>query len=720
MIPKGSADNEVALDIQMPEMVNSLAQLALNSDNFKLQDTASELLLDMAMRREVLQLIVVQAQDSSTAEEEDRLRTVVLLQVLVMMLQRIGKVVWASDIEALVDAMCMPREKEVAMRSATTLLALLDTSDAAVSKRHMRRAAGCRLLEVLSEVLLQSANGSFRGGSKRGQRSDAVLVSVCATMAKQFALRTEYHRQMIDLAFLPALVSVARQSVSELELLRMLMESLMRLYTFLTAYRPPAAEENAMEVANPQMVQLLELGAVDVITACVPQDDQGMSSWGIGFLHEFVSRNVGKMQLTACPGLVHWPSLISRVSVLASTHQWIIRSPLPQAMASIISCLCHSIDVAPMMAECPTIATICVRLLMADVESAHLSAIMAVINATAMSRGFLKLLMADDAIKTRLVELALANGSTSGPMQSYVAKGLVALMYAGQVDAKDVVCNVVALLLRQMESMYLNTLELAFYPISDSDEALSEIMPKGTRLGQQMNTALVLFSAIQVMVAQQGMWTDASVLVFDPLRYFQMGLLGQLAAYIWYSCGLDADLMKSLGIWSSAVNMGVDAVVALYYVVVGEENDVHYRACRKPAQLSQEHTIRMEDISSEHLWFSAVRKGRRLGTLYGDDPRAAGTGGDFPLGLRNMWLHSLLPMIQMPMGVLADSLLVAGLEMQSPETMQCLLYLLCILGCELLVLLRGLTLHALAAINVYTLCRSDAFGLLRMCAKYLR
>ncbi|KAI7818430.1 hypothetical protein BX661DRAFT_174498 [Kickxella alabastrina] len=108
-------------------------------------------------------------------------------------------------------------------------------------------------------------------------------------MAKKFALRTEYHRRMIDLAFLSALLGVARQSVAKLKLLRMLLESLMQLYTFLTAYRLPAAEENATEVANPQMVQLLELGAVDVITLCVRQDDQGMSSWGIGLLHEFVS-----------------------------------------------------------------------------------------------------------------------------------------------------------------------------------------------------------------------------------------------------------------------------------------------------------------------------------------------------------------------------------------------------------------------------------------------
>ncbi|KAJ1877711.1 hypothetical protein LPJ66_012045 [Kickxella alabastrina] len=214
----------------MPEMVNSLAQLALNSDNFKLQDAASELVLDMAMWREMLQLIVAQAQGSSGAEK-GRLRTAVLLQVLVMTPRGVSRVVWAGGIDTLA-----PSEKEVAMRAATTLLGLLGTSDAAVSKLHMRRAAGCRLLEVLREALLQSANGSAQGSSKQRQRSDAVLVLVCAAMATQFALHTEYHRQMIDLVFLPALLSVACQLVSELRLLHMLVESLLRLCTFLMAY----------------------------------------------------------------------------------------------------------------------------------------------------------------------------------------------------------------------------------------------------------------------------------------------------------------------------------------------------------------------------------------------------------------------------------------------------------------------------------------------------
>ncbi|KAJ1944143.1 hypothetical protein GGF37_002333, partial [Kickxella alabastrina] len=130
-------------------------------------------------------LIAAQAQGNSATEEEGRLRTVVLLQVLVMMPQRVGRVARAGSIEALVDAMHTRREKAVAIRAATTLLGLLG---------HIRRGTGCGFLEVLSKALLQSANGLPQGSSKQRQLSDAVLVSVCAAMAKQFALGTEYHR----------------------------------------------------------------------------------------------------------------------------------------------------------------------------------------------------------------------------------------------------------------------------------------------------------------------------------------------------------------------------------------------------------------------------------------------------------------------------------------------------------------------------------------------
>ncbi|KAI7833365.1 hypothetical protein BX661DRAFT_203686 [Kickxella alabastrina] len=198
-------------------------------------------------------------------------------------------------------------------------------------------------------------------------------------------------------------------------------------------------------------------------------------------------------------------------------------------------------------------------------------------------------------------------------------------MYAGQVDVKDVVCNVLVPLLRQMESMYLSTLDLAFYPISDSDEALSEVAIAGTRLGQQMSAVLVLFSAMQVVAAQQGIWMDSGVLVFDVLRYFQLGLLGHLAAYFRYAHRLDADLMKSLGIWSSTVNMGVEAVVVSYYMVVGEEDDAHCRACIKLVQLPQEHKICMEDISI-YRFAARWQTGAEMFNLAGNDMGVDGIG----------------------------------------------------------------------------------------------
>ncbi|KAJ1943148.1 hypothetical protein GGF37_002778 [Kickxella alabastrina] len=181
-------------------MVNSLAQLALHLGNFKLQDIASELVLNMAMRREMLQLIVAQAQGSSATKEEGRLRAVVLLQVLVMMPQRVGRVVQDSG-----------------------------TCDGQPAAGFLSTTGECSIWRLCLHCSVSHAT-----------------------------------------------------------------------------YLPPAAEENATEVANLQMVQLLELGVVNAILAWVLQDDQGVSLWGIGFLHEFVSQSVGKAHLAVSPGLVHW------------------------------------------------------------------------------------------------------------------------------------------------------------------------------------------------------------------------------------------------------------------------------------------------------------------------------------------------------------------------------------------------------------------------------
>ncbi|KAJ2758272.1 hypothetical protein IWQ57_006876, partial [Coemansia nantahalensis] len=257
-------------------------------------------------------------------------------------------------------------------------------------------------------------------------------------------------------------------------------------------------------------------------------DDQGVSSWGIGLLHEFVSRGVGRLELGNSPGIVrslcrklstakyaytnqlilrslwslctssaaalgdatqpaslrrilaifsvsddteahHWGiALVSKLSARPATHRWILDSPLPHALddlmarlpqslrtsllpeiAAIISRLCHSISLAPMMSAHPEIARACRQLMVSDVETAHLATIIAIINATATSRAFLRLIV-DDGIRRQLLHM-LAD-SARDTAQNYAAKGLVALLACGLAAPDDVVFHGLVPFLRRTAS----------------------------------------------------------------------------------------------------------------------------------------------------------------------------------------------------------------------------------------------------------------------------
>ncbi|KAI8320853.1 hypothetical protein GQ54DRAFT_325603 [Martensiomyces pterosporus] len=306
--------------------IDALAHLALSS-NHRLRTAATELLFDSVMTPRMLSLLIAMAGEKE-GNTKSRLRAVTVLQILAQTPARQPKLVAAGALGVLVQGMRCKTDKELVMRSASTLLDLLSQQENRLAERYRRKAASSGLLVVVSEILQANAEiDEQEEDEPESQRSkvhyaDTAMIATCAMITKLYALRTAFHRTMIDLGFLPALLGVAKKSVAELDLVRTVMESIVRLCTYLSAYRA----SDASSEPSPHMAELLDLGAVDVVAVCIRQDDQGVSSWGIGLLHEFVSRGVGKELLAASPGIVRWLCRNLSTSKYAYTNQLILRS----------------------------------------------------------------------------------------------------------------------------------------------------------------------------------------------------------------------------------------------------------------------------------------------------------------------------------------------------------------------------------------------------------
>ncbi|KAJ2810173.1 hypothetical protein H4S07_002821 [Coemansia furcata] len=329
----GSIPSTQTLPAACQELLNSssvnfdsISQLALKSDH-RLRKAAAELLYDNAMRPEMLALIVKTASDVSDGDM--RLRAVTLIrQIALTSTRRRAKIARAGGISALVEGL-RGGDHELALRSGWTIMEFLGTQDAKLAKRFRRKAASCGLLEAVYGILESlgeeekaAAENSGDGMPVAQETRDLSLLGICCNITKVYALRSAFHKQMVDLGYLPVLLCVARSSVGSVECMRIVMESIVRLCTYLSAYK---AEDTSYAV-NSRMVGLLDLGAVEVIAACVRQDDQSVSSWGIGLLHEFVSRGVGKQQLAASPRIVQWLCRKLSTTKYAYTNQLILRS----------------------------------------------------------------------------------------------------------------------------------------------------------------------------------------------------------------------------------------------------------------------------------------------------------------------------------------------------------------------------------------------------------
>ncbi|KAJ2479138.1 hypothetical protein EV174_004105, partial [Coemansia sp. RSA 2320] len=844
----GTSATGPAPGVDVSLSTDALSQLALKS-GYRLRKASAELMFDNAMSPEMLALIIKTASDDSNSEM--RLRVVRLIQAIVQSsTRRMSKVARAGGIEALVNGMRARENNELALSSVVALMEFLNTQEPKLAKKYRRKAADCGLLEAVHDILelngkstaVSGEEGSDSPSSSPPIRSVEVsaLVTACANIAKLYALRSAFHKEMIDLEYLPALLCVAKNSVADMELMRAIMESIVRLCTYLSAYRTTDTNYDI----NPRMTQLLELGAVDVVAACIRQDDQGVSSWGIGLLHEFVSRGVGKQELASSPRVVQWLcrklstakyaytnqlilrslwclcittksslvdvsqphnlrrilcmfvnesdteahywsiALISRVSVYPTTHAWILDSPLPRALkglinslganlratlfpeiANIISRMCHSIPLASVLGNYPDIATACHLLLSTDIENAQLSTAMAIINATATSRGFLKTVVNDDLHQKLLGILVDFKREQA---QNYAAKCLVALLYSDFVPAELVVRKGLLPYLNELCASY-QTVFGKFFPcgVKDEDVEDSELFKwQFKRLSHYLSTASVLLSALQLYLAEvnrQNSHYLADSLAADAvsaLGAYQMCLLAQASAYIvlvldfgntMHDYIADADstreelkrppvLRCSLSEWArSAVN----CFIATYYR--HSTDDAHYQAAvedgarvkRNALPVSAGSDAATHDIDpSCRAWqdSTTIRLDRTADRWTGtasadgavhDQPKSDGHDDDattaalleFTGDMRDPKLRCTMPILRAVLGSLADSL-EPGLMVQAPCVTRRLIWLVRILHHEF-PSLRAVTMRLLSVVDIKSLNESDAAGVVHMACSFL-
>ncbi|KAJ2178373.1 hypothetical protein GGF45_002882, partial [Coemansia sp. RSA 551] len=470
-----------------------------------------------------------------------------LLQALAQSAGRQRRLARAGAIEALVTCVGA-RDKELVLRAASALAEFVGHEDGAAAARFRQRAAAAGILSVVASVLERD--------------TDAVVVTVNANIARVYAQRTQFHGEMVRRGYLAALLRVARRAGADVELQRVVMESMVRLCTYL----------GGADTGTMQLEKLLQGGAADVVAACVRRDDQGVASWGIGLLHEFVSRGVGTLMLARRAGLVralcrrlstakyaytnqlvlrsllclgsasrvamaeiaeppnlrrilavfaiedadahHWGiALVARAAAHVHTHVWILGSPLPRALrdmatrlpqsmratllpeiANIISRMCHSAALAPAHAAHDELAETCRLLMASDIENAHLAAIMAIINAAATSRAFVRLVVTD-RVRVQLLDMLV--DFSHDVTQSYAAKGLAALLPCALVSPDTLVFSGTVPFLQGVCTRYADALDM------DSDGTLAGNENRAVNIGRTNAVASVLLSVMPIFLATE-------------------------------------------------------------------------------------------------------------------------------------------------------------------------------------------------------------------------
>ncbi|KAJ2139165.1 hypothetical protein GGH17_000704 [Coemansia sp. RSA 788] len=733
----------------------SLGKLALHAD-YRLRRAATDVLYDSAAGGRVARLAVTAAVQGSDVE---RRCAVTLLQALAQSAGRQRRLARAGAIEALVTCVGA-RDKELVLRAASALAEFVGHEDGAAAARFRQRAAAAGILSVVASVLERD--------------TDAVVVTVNANIARVYAQRTQFHGEMVRRGYLAALLRVARRAGADVELQRVVMESMVRLCTYL----------GGADTGTMQLEKLLQGGAADVVAACVRRDDQGVASWGIGLLHEFVSRGVGTLMLARRAGLVralcrrlstakyaytnqlvlrsllclgsasrvamaeiaeppnlrrilavfaiedadahHWGiALVARAAAHVHTHVWILGSPLPRALrdmatrlpqsmratllpeiANIISRMCHSAALAPAHAAHDELAETCRLLMASDIENAHLAAIMAIINAAATSRAFVRLVVTD-RVRVQLLDMLV--DFSHDVTQSYAAKGLAALLPCALVSPDTLVFSGTVPFLQGVCTRYADALDM------DSDGSLAGNENRAVNIGRTNAVASVLLSVMPIFLATETRdrghalaavrTDDAYVALFS----FQTCLLAHMALCLKYVLKVNVPRSDSN---THAMRQTVNAFIIAYYA--DDSEDPHGRAAAADWRVLKQggrirHAARMASTGNDSWprdeWPSA------------DSVESDNDNTLLSETLKSARVRCVFLVLQTVLGVLGDSLEPA-LVVQHPAVARQALQLLRII-CSALPALRGTVMRVLGCIDVRVLTPGDAIGLMKMCASYV-
>ncbi|KAJ1801371.1 hypothetical protein LPJ59_000336 [Coemansia sp. RSA 2399] len=842
------------------QSMDSLANLALYSD-FKMRVATSELLFDFAMRKSTLSLVLRTASDTREDRKEERLRALLIILALVQSPPRAPRLLRAGVMSILVDGMRQTDNKEVCIQSATIISSLISQDDG-ISRKYQTKANECGLLKVVYETLMLTSRDAgfasdgddvvFTALDREGctRRVDAMIIGICTEIAKTYSLQIDTHEKMIQMGYLRALLSAAKQSPANLDLVRTVMEALVRLCTYINISSIIEIEPDP----TTYMAALLERGVADVITSCIRHIEADVSSWGIILLHEFTIRSLGREQFAETPGIVRWMcrrissdnsdlnqrifrtlwylcsagtavasdvaqpanlqrvlgainatddkdlklwciTLVSRVAVQPSSHRYIVDSSFLRAfpaliemndsdfnsrvlpeMAELISRLCNSITLAPLLHIYPIVSNISSLLLKSNSSMAKLAMVVAIIRTTSRSRNYLKMFV-DKEIINRVIQLV--GDFSKDVIQNYSAKCLVALLYSNMVPRSTVFFSGLAPYLSRLNHLYWADVGTFFCKDlsggSYTEEkaifnSMATTWPNLTMAGigmslntldNQLESARVLFSAMQLYFAERkamdGHFLRGKKIdkVINEFMDFQMTLLAQAAMYLMRYFDLWEDAQNFIDNEASGMSMDPDVALAFHRVIraprarnryarasvntfvmayyLRSQDDPHFRAAADDNEMlmRRNHVVRMRANLEDPVGKAPAKRWtdpsdnirRRLSKpVYSMPTRGASQGSgeremEFTGILRDARMRCLLPALYLVLDAFADSL-DPGLMIQSPVVTRRALWLMRIFYNEFPDL-RGLTMRVLSNIDLNTLNSTEAAELIGMCSKYV-